>query len=495
MNKVVSKAIKTARLPLCLVIALSLLSGCAGLLPLRKPGPDFDPSVSKESLAPAWVATLPASGLPHNASAANLAQWWQQLNDPVLVDLIAAAQTQSASVAQANARVAQARSGLVQVQAAALPTLDATLAQTRSAFTFGGPVALQSRTQAQLLSGWEIDLFGGRFRETQAAIARAKARFVDWHDAKVSVAAETATMYVQYRFCEQQIGVLQADVKSRSETARLTDIAANAGFQPTSSAAVLRASAADSRRRLIGQQSECAIAIKSMVALTAIPEASLLAKLSPNTATLPKLASFSIASVPASALSQRPDLLAAELELAAASAEIGQAEAAKYPRLSLAGAIGPLRFSSGGFSFNATTWSIGPTISFPLFDGGKQRASFESAKVAYAASEMNYRAKARMAVKEVEESLLRIALTTDKQADTDIAAKGYKEALNAAQSKWQVGIGNLLELEEARRQSLAADVELGILKRDQLLAWVGLYRAVGGGWQPDESASQTQSKK
>jgi outer membrane protein, multidrug efflux system len=188
-------------------------------------------------------------------------------------------------------------------------------------------------------------------------------------------------------------------------------------------------------------------------------------------------------------------LLAAELELAAASAEIGQTEAAKYPRLSLAGAIGPLRLSSSGVSFNTTTWSIGPTFSIPLFDGGKQPAALQSAKEAYAASEVNYRAKARAAVKEVEESLLKIAAVADKQADTDIAAKGYKQALNAAQSKWQVGIGSLLELEEARRQSLAADVELGILKRDQLLAWVGLYRAVGGGWQIDDAAMQKQSKK
>jgi outer membrane protein, multidrug efflux system len=484
-----------AKLLLSVLIATNLLSGCAGLLPLRKPGPDFDASASKDSLAQAWVATLPAASLPHGANASNLAQWWQQLNDPVLLDLISAAQAQSASIAQANARVAQARSGLVQVQATALPSLDSALSQTRSAFSFGGPVILQSRTQAQLLAGWEVDLFGGRFRETEAAIARAKARLVDWHDAKVSLAAETATMYVQFRFCEQQIGVLQADVKSRSETARLTEIAANAGFQPTSSAAVLRASAADSRRRLISQQSECAVAIKSMVALTAISESELVAKLAPNAAKLPTLTTFVIASVPAKALGQRPDLMAAELELAAASAEIGQAEAAKYPRLSLAGSIGPVRFSSGGLSLNTSTWSFGPSISLPLFDGGRQRAAFESAKVAYAASEVNYRSKARTAVKEVEESLLRIALSIDKQADTDIAAKGYKEALNAAQSKWQVGIGSLLELEEARRQSLAADVELGILKRDQLLAWVGLYRAVGGGWQPDESASQTQSKK
>jgi outer membrane protein, multidrug efflux system len=185
-------------------------------------------------------------------------------------------------------------------------------------------------------------------------------------------------------------------------------------------------------------------------------------------------------------LSQRPDLMAAEFDVAAANADIGAAEAAKYPRLSLAGSIAPVRFSSAGTTLNINTWSIGPSLSLPLFDGGLRKANYELAKQSYLIAERLYRAKARQAVKEVEESLLRIQVVNDRQTDTDIAAKGFKDALSAAQSKWKVGVGNLLELEDARRQSLAADVELGILKRDQLLAWIGLYRAVGGGWQVAE---------
>jgi outer membrane protein, multidrug efflux system len=476
LKKTVGKTLRASRYAL----AVAALSGCVGVLPLVKPGPEFDATKATEVMATKWYAS--AAKVPHSADQKNLLNWWAQLGDSVLLELIQAAQTNSATASQANIRLAQARNGLAQVDAAALPNLDASGSFTRSAFTFGGPVSLRSQTQAQLLSGWEIDLFGARYRESQSAIAKVKARQADWHDARVSLAADVANLYVQYRFCEQQVLVLEADLKSRMETAKLTDIAAKAGFQPLSSAAVLRASAADASRRAIAQRTECAIAVKSLVALAAFDEEVLIGKLAEKKAQIPLPVPFSIASVPASALGQRPDLMAAEFDLAAASADIGVAEAAKYPRLSLSGAIGPLRLSSGGVSLSATTWSIGPSLSLPIFDGGKREANSQLAKESYLATAQLYRGKARQAIKEVEEALLRVAVADQRQADTDIAAKGFKDALNASQSKWQVGIGSLLELEEARRQSLAADVELGVLARDKLLAWIGLYRAVGGDW-------------
>jgi outer membrane protein, multidrug efflux system len=474
------------------LVMAGLLQACAGGLPLIKPGPEFDAKAQTDAFAAKWYAS--AATVAHGASQADLSQWWSQLNDPVLVELIEQAQKQSVTANQALLRVAQARNGVAQSDATQLPNLDASFNTSRAAFTFGGPVALRTQTQAQLLAGWEIDLFGARYRESEAAIARLKARQNEWHDARVLLAADTANQYVQYRFCEQQVLVLEADQKSRAETARITTIAADAGFQPPSNAAILRASAADASRRAIQQRAECAIAIKSLVALTAIDESVLISKLAANSARLPTLTTFSVGSIPAAVLAQRPDLMAAEFDLAAANADIGANEAAKYPRLSLSGAIGPLRFASGGMTLGATTWSIGPNVSLPIFDGGRRNANIELAKSTYAIQSELYRAKARQAVKEVEEALVRIALSNDRQKDTDTAAKGFKQALTAAQSKWQVGVGNLLELEEARRQSLAADVETGILKRDQLLAWIGLYRAVGGGWSPAMAQQAAQLK-
>ncbi len=465
---------------LSLVLALG---ACASQPLFKKVGPEFNVNTLRDSpsstQAKKWFAALPA---PHGASTASMAMWWSQLNDSVLDDLIASAQIQSPSISASLLRVQQARNGMAQVDAGKLPSLDASLGTSRSAFTFGGPVALRTQTQAQLLANWEIDLFGAKARETEAAAARIAARAADWHDSRVTVAAETANAYVQYRFCEQQIKVLEADSKSRDETSRLTEVAAKAGFQPMSSAAVLRASAADARRRLITQKAECQIALKGMVALTAMDEAALIKKLQPKTAILPTLKTFDVPDIPANILLQRPDIASAEFEVAAASADIGVSESAKYPRLSLSGSITPLRLMSGGNSLNATTWSIGPALSIPLFDGGRRAANSELSKQVYANAEHSYRSRVRQAVREVEEALVRIELAANRKADTETAARGFKEAFQAAQSKWQVGIGNLLELEDARRQQLAADVETGILQRDLMLAWIGLYRAAGGGW-------------
>jgi outer membrane protein, multidrug efflux system len=456
------------------------LTGCASYSFFGKKGPEFDPTKLQSSFSPKWVASAPA---PHGGDTAKLVAWWEQLKDPVLVELIAKAQEHSATVSQAELRLVQARNGLAQVDASALPNASIGLSQTRSSFSFGGPAIIRNQTQVPISASWELDLFGRVKRESESAFAKLQARNADWHDARVSVAAETANLYVQYRFCEQQVLVLAVDSQSRTETFRLTDLAAKAGFQPTATAAVLRASAADANRRLIVQKNDCSIALKSLVALSAIDENDLQQKLKGTSAQLPTLKSFDVNPIPAQVLGQRPDLLAAEFDVASASADIGVAEAANYPRLSLAGSISPTRFASGGSSLNVTTWSIGPSLSLPLFDGGARKANIELAKQSYAISERLYRAKARQAVKEVEEALLQIQVATDRQSDTDTAAKGFKEAFGAAQSKWKVGIGSLLELEDARRQSLAADVELGILKRDQLLAWIGLYRALGGGWQ------------
>jgi outer membrane protein, multidrug efflux system len=465
------------------MVSSAILAGCASGGFFAKKGPDFDAKPLQSTYAAQWVANAP---MAHSNDASQLNAWWAQLNDSILVNLIAKAQEQSANVTQAELRLLQARNGLAQVDATALPNASIGLSQTRSAFSFGGPAVTRSQTQIPFNASWEIDLFGRLKRESESALAKVRARNADWHDAKVSVAAETANLYVQYRFCEQQVLVLAADHQSRAETYRLTDLAAKAGFQPLATAAVLRASAADANRRLTVQKSECALALKSLVALTALDEAALQQELKAGSAQLPALKTFDIGAIPAKTLSQRPDLMAAEFDVAASSADIGVAEAAKYPRLSLLGSIAPVRFASGGTVVNATTWSIGPSLSLPLFDGGARVASLELAKQSYVIAERLYRAKARQAVKEVEDSLVRIQVANDRQIDTDIAAKGFKDALSAAQSKWKVGIGNLLELEDARRQSLAADVELGILKRDQLLAWIGLYRAVGGGWQATE---------
>jgi multidrug efflux system outer membrane protein len=469
------------------VVAL-LLGGCAAPFPV---GPDYQGPPADAMPRSGWQVRAPAapdkpSPAPDPARAASaelLRDWWLQFDDPVLAGLIASAQGASSTLAQAALRIAQARTDLSAAQARALPAIDASLAATRSAITFAGPVILRSLVQAQAQASWEIDLFGAVARSRESAVARLLAREAQWQDAQVALAAEVGNAYLGLRHCERQLELTDADARSRAETARLTGITGSAGLQSPADVALARASAADAANRRVQQRTECDVLVKSLVVLTGREEPALRVQLAAATGRLPQPQRFRVEQLPAEVLRQRPDLAALERELAAASADIGKAQADRYPSLSLAGNIGPLRSQSGGLNVSATTWSIGPSLSLPLFDGGRRAATVDAARAAYTAAEAAYRERVRVAVREVEEAMLRLAATDEREQFALVAAAGYRQAFEAAQARHRAGLGNLVELEDARRTAVQADTALAELRRDRLSAWVSLYRAVGGGWE------------
>jgi NodT family efflux transporter outer membrane factor (OMF) lipoprotein len=480
-----------------LALAAALV-GC-GAFPV---GPDYAGAPATRALSQAAAraegiqahsAPAPADDrwqarLPHGGEPVDLARWWSQFDDPALDALLAAAQREAGSLAQAVARIEQARAAAI---ATGLPTLDLNLASSRGTISIGTSLLLATQNRATVQAGWEIDLFGRIAREREASLARLDARTAEWHDARVSVAAETAAQYLQYRYCEALVAIAQADAASRAETASITDRAAVAGFQAPAAAALTRASAAEAAGRLTGQRAECDLTVKALVALTGLDEPQVRARLAAAQGRLPAPRAFEVGAVPAGLLAQRPDLAAAERALAAASADIGVAEGDRYPRLSLAGSVGPLRIDAGQLGATLTTWSIGPSLSLPIFDGGRRRATVEAARAAYAAAEADYRTRARQAVREVEEALVRLQSAADREADARIAAAGYRRAFEAAQIRWKGGLGSLLEREESRRYTLAADSTLAGVQRDRVAAWVALYRALGGGWKnTNEDARQ-----
>ncbi len=450
-----------------------LLSACITL------GPDYD-----RQQATQWE-TEPSSWqqpLPHEGDPVELIAWWSQFKDPVLLELVEQAQKQSNNMAQAALRIAQARALLVTADAAAVPVLNASGSVTRGTFQLGGPVIVATTAQAQLQAGWEIDLFGGLARASEAARARLAAQVANWHEARISMSADTASLYTNYRSCEQLAELSSADAKSRAQTARLTQELAQTGFQAPANAALARASAAEGQSRAVAQRADCDLLIKALVSLTAIPEPELRSRLAQGSRVLPKPALPVVKRVPAQVLLQRPDVAAAERELAAASADIGVREADRYPRLSLLGNIGPLSFESGAGSISATSWSIGPSLSLPIFDAGRRAANLETAKVAYEVAATQYRTQARRAVREVEEALVRLDSLTQREAESLKASKGYRESLQAAQERYKFGLASILDLEETRRLSFNADNILANVRRERVNAYIALYRAVGGGW-------------
>ncbi len=456
-----------------LALAL-LLSACASLMP---------PTRVMAPIAPSWQAPL-----PHQGNLRDLTQWWQAQGDPLLVELITAAQEVNPTVAQSLARIEAARANQALARSALLPHLNAQASASRGVSQPN--TALATTTQAGLQAAWEIDLVGANRAVSNAALANLEGTQALWHDARVSVAAEVANLYYDLSTCTRQLALAQRDAGSRGETARLTGIKAQAGFLAPSLAALARASAADSQSRVTQQRAQCDIDIKTLVALTALPEPLLRQKIASTQVDHGKIATFSVASVPLQVISQRPDVFAAERDVVVASAQVGSAQAQRLPRLSLNGSIGAMRVSSGGSSDQTlSTWSFGPlAVSLPLFDGGQRVAAVQSAQASYEAAVVAYRGKVRQAVREVEEALVTLQSAEARTQDAQVSTQGYAESYAATQSRFNQGLASLVELEDARRSALAAEsaqLALG-LTRDR--AWVALYRALGGGFEPNTAA-------
>jgi multidrug efflux system outer membrane protein len=459
----------TLRTPLTASLAAAfLLSACAGT-------PTTD--AASTPTAPArWEAPL-----PHQGQTTDLTRWWQQFDDPALAELITAAENVSPTLASARSRIAQARATRTAAGAALGPNANATASLVRGRQDFITPVG--TTASADFQAAWEIDVFGGGRAGRTAAQARLEGAQAGWHEARVSVAAETATNYLALRACEAQAEQSQADAASRAETARLTQLTAKSGFQAPATEALARASAAQASAQLTAQRAQCDIDVKVLVALTGIDEAALRLQLAPRKAVLPQPSEIVVTAVPGEALSQRPDLYAAARDLVAASADVSQARAQRMPRVSLNGSLTAGRFESGGASTNGTLWSIGPlSVTLPIFDGGTRAANVDAARARYDEASATYRGKLRHAVREVEEALVQLHSTASRSEDARIAAEGFRASYRATEARFRGGLTSLFELEDSRRTAVQAESQLIELQRERVAAWITLYRALGGGW-------------
>jgi NodT family efflux transporter outer membrane factor (OMF) lipoprotein len=452
---------------LALLVAVGL-AGCAATAELPAPA----------APAAAWHAPL-----PHGGRLGELNRWWSQFDDPALAELIDAAEAVSPNVASAAARIADARARRAAAIAALLPSLDATASVGRGRQDVSVPVGTSQGVGVQ--ASWELDLFGRNRATRDAAEARLEGAEGTWHDARVIVAAETANQYVALRACEALLAQARLDAASRAETARLTELSMQSGFEPRANAALTRASAAQGSVLAKQQGEQCDQAVKSLVALTGLPEPALRSRLAAATTRLPEPAAIAVPEVPAAALAQRPDVLARDRELVAASADIGAARAAQWPRITVAGSIGAARFESGPGTLSGTTWSLGPiAVSLPLFDAGARRANVVAARARYDEAASAYAATLRSAIREVESALVTLQGTADRKADAQTAADNFEVSYRATEARYKSGFGTLFELEDARRSALAAQNTLIDLRRERVAAWIALYRALGGGWSP-----------
>lgn len=451
---------------------LLVLAGCASTAPA--PAPES----TGAQLAEQWHAPL-----PHGGRLDDLRQWWSQFDDPLMPGLIEAAQRASPTLAQAVAKIADARASSVTTDAALLPSLDIAANAMRGRSELAAPAGKVSSLGLQ--AAWELDLSGANRAGLAAAEARLASSQAGWHDARVSVAADVARNYVELRACEAHIQQARIEAASRAQTSRLTEVAVAGGIRSPATADLARASAAQGEMALEERKVQCDLLVKALVALTAQDEPALRRELAEKVAQLPRPVEFSVATVPAELLAQRPDIHAAARDVAAAGAASVQASARRWPRLTLAGSIGAARMSSLGVNTDGTVWSVGPiAITFPLFDGGTRRANAQAARAGYEAATTVYAARLRTAIQEVEGALVALESTARRGESARVATDGFERSYRATAASYGAGAASLFDLEDARRSLAAAQSILIELRRERLLAWIALYRSMGGGWSP-----------
>jgi outer membrane protein, multidrug efflux system len=476
-----------------IALSIPLLAACGSAV--KMPDASQVQSDAQIRAASAWQAPL-----PHSGSTAQLANWWTQLGDPVFDSLMQAAQTGNATLAAALTRIAQARTGVARADDALSPNVNLSAQGSRGVQQPKAPPATSLSIGAQ--ASWELDLWGGNKATLSAAQLRARGAELSWHEARVAIAAEMASAYTGYRYCENLLALLRRDAASRDETSRLAELTAKAGFSAPATAQLARASSFDAANSVTAAQAQCDAQIKALVALSGIAEPVLRDKLRANEALAGKISAqsalFSIASavtqVPAQLLAQRPDIASAQQAVTAAALDIRTADARRYPSLSLNGSIGAGSVRQMGMTNDGLTWGIGPiALSLPLTNQASTRSNTEAAVAAYNEAVASLQARSRHAVSEVETALVQLNAAAQRGTQTKAAAEGYGASLAATQSRYRAGLASLVELEDARRTALFAQQNQLSVERDRIAAWISLYRATGGGWTQDTPIASTAS--
>ena len=442
------------------------------------------PAMPSETAPERWQATL-----PHGGDSAALADWWQRFDDPLVVELVRDSQQNNPTLAQALARLAEARAGVRSSAAQRWPAINAN-AQAQRGSSAASNFVPSTQSSLGVDAQWEVDLFGATRAQIAAAQARSEQAALGWHAARVSLAADVAGAYVGLRACEAQQQVLDQDASSQNQTAELTREKVRVGFEAPANGALADGAAADAGNRAIAQRAECDALIKSLVVLTGQREPALRTRLQAGTAKLPQPGVFAVGTLPAQLLQQRPDIAAAERALVAAAADVGVAEAARYPRLTFSGNLGTSMLRIGGSSTEGTAWGFGPSLVLPIFDGGARRANQDAARARYDDAKASLDGQLRRAVSDVEEALLRLDAATRREGQALRAAQGFRDFFAAAEQRWRIGAGSLIDREDARRTALAAQTVLINVQRERVAAWITLYRSLGGGWNPTDANPQ-----
>ena len=450
-------------------------------------GPDY---VAPQISAPqAWNAELRSGATAQPADPQVLASWWTTLNDPILTDLIRRAFQGNLDLKKAKARVREARARRGINQADLLPTLNATASGTYSrgsanVSTDRGSVEVSARESYSVGfdAGWEVDVFGGVRRSVEAATAELQASGEDLRNVLVSLLGEVALNYIEVRTFQVRLAVAEANLAAQSETYELTAIRVQAGLTTALDLEQAKYNLESTRSQIPTLQSGLEEAKNRLAILLGEHPGAVHAELSARQPIpLPPLEVA--VGIPADLLRRRPDVRQAERKLAAQTAQIGVATAELYPKFSLVGSIGLSALDlTNLLSATSRAYSIGPSVSWRLFDAGAVRKNIEVQSALQEEALIQYEAAVLAALEEVENALVAFVEEQRRRESLRNATQAAERAVALAQAQYGAGMVDFRSVLDTQRSLLSLQDQLAQSEGTITSNVVRLYKALGGGW-------------
>lgn len=463
--------------PISGILLALILAGCAV-------GPDYE--------GPEIEFTPEFSPLAAQADVLNDGQdvegaWWQSFEDPMLTELVDRALARNSDLRAAVARVEQSLAQRRAAAAGLYPQLNLGSSAGRSRQSEVGtlPPGAPVEHSVYELGGsasWELDLFGRVRRATEAADAQLEAVFEDRRGVLIAVVGEVAASYVELRSIQRQIGIAESNRRTAERTLELTRLLFD---QQLAQELDLRRARADvqelqaSEDELRGAERQAAARLAFLIGEPAGTSMDALLTPTDHELVVPVIPT----GLASELLTRRPDVRAAERRLAAASAKIGVAEAARFPSFSLTGALSTLATSVDGlFSSASEAWSYAGVVNWPLFDGGRMTAEIDAANARYREAAAAYEGTVLRALADAEDAFARYVYAVKQTESLDRALEDRQRSLDLARLRYQAEIDSLFPVLDAQRRLLSLQSRRAAAQRDELIAAVGVFRALGGGW-------------
>ena len=433
--------------------------------------PDTTPSHFRHAIA---GAEEPSARTP------DLTGWWHAFGDQDLDALVMLALDQNLTLAQAQSRLSAARAIAYASRSSFRPNL------STGTLTTPDPDAAVSYLQGNIDATWELGLFGraeGTRRVAQAGVATASA---DLQGARVTLVAEVARDYLAMRGAQQQVAALERVAEAQRARRKLMAKRVGLGLATTADASRIDAEWAQSDAALAEPRARADAAAQQLAVLCGRMEPApewLVARAPPRLSSAPR------AALPADLLRTRPDVRRAEAAVLAAAGEVGIARSDLYPRLSLFGAITSATTTSGGeFGFGRVVTAFGPSIDLPLFDWGARRARVDAKDAELAASVSGYRETVLEAVAETENALGSWNAQSARVVALRTALAAREREVHSANSGRRLGLADGLDEAAATIALEQGRLELMDAELSQSLAYIALYKALGGAPAPTEGS-------